>query len=136
MFFEKAFQYANDVISGKEVTNKYVKRQCEWFLRDLERVDSDEFAFYFDHQAIETVEGICALLNFATGIGVKGSPVSECLVGFQAFFLCNIFGWRFKSNPERMKHRDVTLFIARKNSKTWAHRINNNFAHAPRGRVQ
>jgi phage terminase large subunit-like protein len=119
MLFDKALQYANDVISGKEVTNKYVRIQCEWFLRDLERVESDEFAFYFDHDAIQTVEGICALLNFATGIGVKGSPVTDCLVGFQCFFLANIFGWRFKSNPERFRFRDVTLFIARKNSKTW-----------------
>ena len=41
------------------------------------------------------------------------------MVGFQAFFLCNIFGWRFKANPEKCRYRDVTLFICRKNSKTW-----------------
>lgn len=119
MLFDKALQYAYDVVDGKEVTNKYVKRQCEWFLADLEKQDSPEFAFYFDQSEVETVEGICALLNFATGIDVVGSTVLEGLVGFQAFFLCNVFGWRFKDKPDKFKHRDITLFIARKNSKTW-----------------
>ncbi len=119
MLLEKAVKYATDVISGAEVTNKYVKIQCEWFLRDLERSDEDEFAFYFDHEAIEQVEGICALLNYATGLGVVGSTVLDGLVGFQAFFLVNVFGFRFKDAPYKMKHRDITLFIARKNGKTW-----------------
>ncbi len=119
MLFEKAVQYANDVISGEEVTTKYVKKQCEWFLADLEKQDSAEFLFYFDHDAIEKIEGIFKLLNFATGIGVIGQSVLENLVGFQAFFLANIFGWRFKDNPEKYRYRDITLFIARKNSKTW-----------------
>lgn len=119
MLFEKAVQYAEDVLSGKEITNKYVQKQCEWFLNDFEKVDSDEFAFYFDHEAIETVEGILALLNFATGLGVVGSSILDEIRGFQAFFLTNIFGWRFKNNPEKFRYRDITLFIARKNSKTW-----------------
>jgi phage terminase large subunit-like protein len=119
MLFEKAVQYANDVISGEEITTKYVKKQCEWFLADLEKQDLAEYLFYFDHEAIEKIEGIFKLLNFATGIGVIGTSVLEGLVGFQAFFFCNIFGWRFKDNPEKHRYRDITLFIARKNSKTW-----------------
>jgi phage terminase large subunit-like protein len=119
MLFEKAVQYANDVLDGKEVANKYVKRQCTWFLRDLERQHDDEFAYYMDKDEIEKVEGILELLNFATGIGVKNMNVLEGLVGFQAFFFVNVFGFRFKSNPSKFKHRDNTLFICRKNGKTW-----------------
>ena len=119
MLFDKAVKYANDVLDGKEVANKYVKRQCEWFLRDLERQHDNDYAYYCDLDEISKVEGILALLNFATGIGVTGKTVLEGLVGFQAFFFVNVFGWRFKSNPERMKNRDVTLFICRKNGKTW-----------------
>lgn len=119
MLLEKSIQYANDVLDGKEIANKYVKRQCEWFLRDLERQHDDDCAFYCDLDELTKIEGILALLNFATGIGVKGKTVLEGLVGFQAFFLCNVFGFRFKANPERFKHRDVTLFICRKNGKTW-----------------
>lgn len=119
MLLEKSIQYANDVLDGKEIANKYVKRQCEWFLRDLERQHDDDYAFYCDLDELTKIEGILELLNFATGIGVKGKTVLEGLVGFQAFFLCNVFGFRFKANPERFKHRDVTLFICRKNGKTW-----------------
>jgi phage terminase large subunit-like protein len=119
MLFEMAAQYANDVLDGKEIANKYVKKQCEIFLGDLERQHDESFAYYVDLDEITKVEGVLSLLNFATGLGVIGKNVLEGLVGFQAFFLCNIFGWRFKANPEKYRYRDVTLFICRKNSKTW-----------------
>src|SRR6476620_3116752 len=101
MLFDKVLQDAYDVVDGKEVTNKYVKRQCEWFLSDLERQDSDDFAFFFDQEAVATVEGICELLNVATGVGVVGTTVLESTVGFQAFFLVNVYGERINSNPSK-----------------------------------
>ena len=119
MLFEMAVKYANDVLDGKEIANKYVKRQCNWFLRDLERQHDDDYAYYCDLDEIKKVEGILALLNFATGIGVINKTVLEGLVGFQAFFFVNVFGFRFKANPDRFKNRDITLFICRKNGKTW-----------------
>jgi phage terminase large subunit-like protein len=119
MLFEKAVQYANDVLSGAEVANKYVKRQCEWFLADIEKQDEAEFEFYFDHKALAKVEGIIKLLYFATGLGVRGSSVLANLATFQAFFLANVFGWRFKSDSAKFRYRDVCLFICRKNGKTW-----------------
>lgn len=119
MLFELAVQYANDVLDGKEITNKYVKKQCEIFVDDLENQHDEDFAFYFDEEEIEKIEGVMALLNFATGLHVVGKSILEGLVGFQAFFICNIFGWRFKANKEKFRFRDVTLFIPRKNSKTW-----------------
>lgn len=119
MLFDLATKYANDVLDGKEVANKYVKKQCQIFLNDLERQHDENFAYYVDLDELSKVEGILSLLNFATGLGVIGSCVLEGLVGFQTFFLCNIFGWRFKASPEKFRYRDVTLFICRKNSKTW-----------------
>lgn len=118
MLFEKAVQYANDVIEGREVTTKYVKIQCEWFLADLEKADSDEFKYFFDFEFCETLEGILSLLNFATGINTQGKSILEGLATFQAFFLCNVFCWRFKAEPWRYKHRDITMYISRKNAKT------------------
>jgi phage terminase large subunit-like protein len=119
MLFELATKYANDVLDGKEIANKYVKKQCEWFLRDLERQHDEDYPYYCDLDEIRKVEGILSLLNFATGIGVVGKNVLEGLVGFQAFFFVNVFGFRYKNNPEKFKNRDITLFICRKNGKTW-----------------
>lgn len=119
MLFGMATKYANDVLDGKEVANKYIKKQCNIFLNDLERQHNDDFAYYMDLEQLEVVEGILGLLNFATGIGVKDKTILEGLVGFQAFFFVNVFGFRFKSNPDKFKNRDITLFICRKNGKTW-----------------
>lgn len=119
VLFDKALQYANDVVSGKEIVNKYVRIQCEWFLADLEKQDLATFQFYFDHDEIEQVEGIFDLLNFATGLGVVGESVTSGLANFQSFFLCNLFGWRFKTDSAKFRYRDGFLFIPRKNGKTW-----------------
>lgn len=116
---EKAIRYANDVVAGKEITTKEVIIQCKWFLRDLEKQNNDDFAYYFDTEEVGKIEGILALLNFATGLGVIGKSILEGLENFQAFFLVNIFGWRFKTDREKYRYRDVTLFIPRKNAKTF-----------------
>mgnify|MGYP003772957697 CR=1 FL=1 len=116
---EKALQYADDVLSGKEIAPNEVKIQCKWFLEDLKKQENEDFLFYFDKEEVEKIEGILALLNFATGLGVIGKSILEGLEGFQAFFLVNIFGWRFHIQPDRYRYRDVTLFIPRKNAKTF-----------------
>lgn len=51
MLLENAIRYANDVITGKEITTKEVKKQCEWFLRDLER--KDDWDYYFDYNELK-----------------------------------------------------------------------------------
>lgn len=119
ILFEKAVDYAQRVVKGKEITTKEVIIQCNWFLRDLEKQENEDFTYYFDEEAIETIEGILQLLYFATGLGVAGKTILDGLEGFQAFFLVNIFGWRFKEDPEKYRYRDVTLFIPRKNAKTF-----------------
>lgn len=119
MIIEKAIRYAEKVCAGKEITTKEVIIQCQWFLTDLERQSKDDFPYYFDKEEIMKIEGVLSLLNFATGLGVIGKSILEGLEGFQAFFLVNIFGWRFKGDSERYRYRDVTLFIPRKNAKTF-----------------
>lgn len=116
---DRAKRYANDVISGKELTTKEVRKQCKWFIRDLGKQKNDDFLYYLDEDQLEVVEGILELLYFATGLGIVGKTVLKGLVDFQAFFLCNVFGWRFKDNPDKFRYRDNTLFIPRKAAKTF-----------------
>lgn len=119
ILLDKAMQYAEDVVNGTEITTKEVKTQCKWFLEDLKKQNNKDFIYYFDKNSIQTTNDLISLMNFATGIGVVGKSILEGLWGFQAFFLCNIFGWRYKDNPKKFRYKDVTLFIPRKNSKTF-----------------
>lgn len=119
MLLEKAKEYANDCISGKEITTFEVKKQCEWFLEDLEKQNNDYYPYYFDTKQIVIIEGILKLLNFATGLGVTGKSIYDGLENFQAFFIANIFGWRYKTDSKKYRYREVDLFIPRKNTKTF-----------------
>lgn len=120
MLLEKAKQYAEDCISGKEITTFEVKTQCEWFLEDLEKQKNESYPYYFDTKAIKVIEGILKLLNYATGLNdIVGKNILEGLENFQAFFIANIFGWRYKTDSKKYRYREVVLFIARKNTKTF-----------------
>lgn len=119
MLLEKAKEYANDCISGKEITTFEVKKQCEWFLEDLEKQNNDYYPYYFDTKQVGIIEGILKLLNFATGLGVTGKSIYDGLENFQAFFIANIFGWRYKTDSKKYRYREVDLFIPRKNTKTF-----------------
>lgn len=120
MLLEKAIQYAEDCISGKEITTFEVRTQCQWFLRDLEKQNNEAFPYFFDTSSINIIEEILKLLNFATGLNdVVGKTIYEGLENFQAFFLANIFGWRFKTDSRKYRYREVDLFIPRKNTKTF-----------------
>ncbi|WP_321834351.1 terminase large subunit [Clostridium butyricum] len=114
-----SIEYAEDVISGKELAPDEVKIQCEWFLRDLELQNDEDFKYYFAYDKLQIVENLLKLFNFATGLGVVGKSILDGLHPFQAFFITNIFGWRFKDDESRFKHRDITMFIPRKNAKTF-----------------
>ncbi|WP_246213194.1 terminase large subunit [Aminipila butyrica] len=115
----KAKQYAQRAISGEEITTKEVKKQCEWFLSNLEQQEKEGYPFYLDSGEVNKIQGILSLLFFATGLGVIGKSILDGLEDFQAFFLVNIFGWRFKADPRKYRYRDVVLFIPRKNAKTF-----------------
>lgn len=119
MLYERAVEYANDVISGKELAPEEVKVQCTWFLEDLDRQHDREYPYFFNVDFLEVVEGIFKLLNFATGLGVVGRTVYDALAPFQCFFLANVFGWRFKDKPYKYRYRESILFIPRKNAKTF-----------------
>lgn len=116
---EKARKYAADVLSGAEITTPEVKKQCAWFLRDLAEQERADYPYYFDLAELGVIDKVFKLLNFATGINVAGKSVYEGLENFQAFFIANIFGWRFKADKRKFRYRDITLFIPRKNAKTF-----------------
>lgn len=119
MLYKQALEYANDVLSGVEITTDEVRVQCQTFIDDLKNQSKDDFNYYFDEKALGIIDNLLKLMYFATGLVVRNKCIHDNLANFQAFFLANIFGWRFKADPKKYRYRDVILFIPRKNAKTF-----------------
>lgn len=109
-----AYQYAVDVLKGKFPTNKYIKAICKKFIYELENEPKD---YYFDYDTAEKITNIMKLINFATG-AVAGKSLYEACVGYQYFFVLNIFCWKRKDNTNKRRYEVAILWIARKNSKS------------------
>lgn len=118
ILLDRAIKYATDVVEGREITTWEVKKQCAIFIQDYyKRQNKDNFEFYLDETELLKINNLLRLANFATGY-LADNEVLENLAPFQCFFICNIFGWRYKENKDKFRYNDVTLFIARKNGKT------------------
>lgn len=119
ILLDKALKYAKDVVEGREITTVEVTLQCSIFIQDYyERQYKEDFEFYFDEKKLKKINNLLKLFNYATGF-VAGKQVLEGLEGFQALFICAIFGWRYKKNKKKFRYRDVILFIPRKNAKSF-----------------
>ena len=119
LLLSKALKYCEDVLLENELTTEEVKKQCEIFLDDYYfRQYEDKFEFIFSEIKLKKINNLLKLFNYATGF-IAGKQVLEGLEGFQAFFICAIFGWRYKEDKNKFRYRDVVLFIPRKNAKTF-----------------
>lgn len=119
ILLDKANKYVEDVLNGTEITTWEVKRQCQIYKDDLEKQNQENFKYFLSEKKVNLINKLLHIINFGDGIGVTNKPIIEGLVGFQAFLLVNIFGWRYKNNKKKMRYRDVMLYIARKNAKTF-----------------
>ena len=52
MLLEKATQYAEDCISGKEITTPEVITQCQWFISDREKENDESFSYRFHEEKL------------------------------------------------------------------------------------
>lgn len=104
----EAEKYANDVISGKIVTGKWIKLAAEKFLSDLQRTDlvldvkQGQRAINFIERKLRHWEG-----------SWRGKPLQ--LEAWQKFIVMQVFGW---TKNGRRRIRSVYIQIARKNGKT------------------
>lgn len=109
-------QYAYDVLEGKIVTGELVKRACERHLRDMGRVQQEDFPYRFDESEVMIVIEFSRLLKHTSG------PLSGEFFNpdpFQIFILGSIYGWIRKDNKRIRKHRKAYIQLARKNAKSF-----------------
>ena len=89
-------QYANDVISGKRLANRYEKLAVERESRDLERAGTKDFPYYFDVEA--ALKAIRFIETFSHVKGkwarAKGQDALIALSPWQKWITAQVFGWK------------------------------------------
>lgn len=106
-----SLEYCSQVLRGDIIASDKVKKACKRHLRDLDRVDDDDFPYkYSVKRANRVISFIEMLPDIKTGKPNK-------LALFQKFILSQLYGWREKEKPVRRFHK-AYISMARKNGKT------------------
>lgn len=111
----KAYQYALDVANEKVITGKYIKKECNKFLKDL---DDPDCKFFIDEEQVRKITMLTQLINMASG-PAAGKTAHDALAGFQWYFIINALCWKHKDNPEKRRYERSVLLIARKSGKSF-----------------
>lgn len=111
-----ATAYAEDVVAGRQIANKWVKLACQRHLNDLKKSKSDpEYVWRFDeflaYRPIRFIE--------QKTVASKGSSRHLVLQPWQHFFIGMLFGWVHKKTGIR-RFREALIFLGRKNGKRLA----------------
>ena len=62
VLLDKALQYAEDCVNGREITTWEVVEQCKIFLNDYHsRQYKDDFEFYFDEKKLKIINNLIKL---------------------------------------------------------------------------
>lgn len=103
-----AYQYADDISSGRILANRFIKLAVKRFQDDLLREDLLQ-----DHDAVRRVFMFFSLLK----INIKNRYLQYEIIPYQAFIVLNLFLFYYRTTGKR-RFRYMLLFVARKNSKT------------------
>lgn len=113
---DTVFKYAEDIINGKIIANKYRRLACERFLED---VKSDKWKVDFSDAefCISIIEKTFCHMQ---GEGQDGTPLRGkpfLLMDFHKFIIYNLLGFKIKDTNIR-RFSECLIFIPRKNVKT------------------
>lgn len=99
-------EYCEKIMSGQIVSGHYLRKAVERMYSDFERQESDSFPFIF---LPEQAEKVIAFVRFTGAI----DPLP-----FQEWLISQIYGWRYKDDPDRRRFEEVFISMAKKNGKT------------------
>lgn len=115
-YYRRAIGYACDVVNGRIVAGKYLVKACRRFLDDRARSKGGESSFRFDAAAAGKACRFIERMPLTKGAKAK-DKLRLILEPWQAFVVCNIFGWRHKTTGFR-RFSEAYVKIARKNGKS------------------
>jgi len=113
--WDVAIQYAKDVVSGKVPACLYIRQAGERMIRDLDRQNTDDFPYYYDHEAADRIVNFIELLPHIKGVWARQHQLIV-LEPWQKFILCNVFGWLDQAGNRRFKTSYEE--VPRKNAKS------------------
>jgi len=112
-----AIQYCEDIVSGKILSNEYVRLQCEAFVKELEKADSDDtYRWFFCRKRADRAIQFFSRCLRLTEDKWAGEPFY--LTPWQQFFVAAIFGWVSRENKKERRYNNALLKVGRKNGKT------------------
>jgi len=111
MFHQRALDYIDDVISGKELVCVYIRQAVERHVSDLKDTKS---GFYFDDRTAQMYLEAAKLFKHSSGDYAR-TPFN--LLPFQCFALYCLFGWKRKDTRKR-RFKRVYWETAKKSGKS------------------
>lgn len=114
---QRAIQYAQDVLSGKEVAGRLVKLSCQRFMDDLDRsklkVFSEDFPYVFNEERADELLDYAETLVIAEG----SERFPLVLAPYQAFIFSNLNGWEHRETGFR-RFRSSYVQVGRQQGKS------------------
>lgn len=111
---EEILQYANDCISGKEISCKKHKWACQRLLRDVRKMENPSYPYTWNEEQAKLIVEWFSMLRHSKGI-LAGKPI--ILTPWQKFRICQLYGWVRKYTGRRRFKKTFTE-VARKNAKS------------------
>lgn len=105
-------KYCKDIKSSKIIAGTYTKKAILRFENDLQKSKESGYPYFVDWQEVNNV------IDFAQELYIPDISGKLKLLPFQKWIYANVWGWRYKDNPQRRRFRTCFIEIARKNSKT------------------
>lgn len=109
-----SYKYADDVISNRVNAPRYVKLQCEEFIRIA---DGDDEKYCINDKMVTLIDSLLKILIMPSGLS-RGKSVYDSLAGFQSLFIIAILCTVERDNLQKRKYENALLEICRKNGKT------------------
>ncbi|MCL2381323.1 MAG: terminase large subunit [Treponema sp.] len=109
---EITLSYCDNIIRKKIPACVYTIKAVKRFMDDLKRTDDEGWDYFLDWNIPQKFLAFSRML----AIDSKGTRLS--LLPWQVFIFANLLGFRYKSNPNKMRFRSGAVFVPRKNGKT------------------
>lgn len=107
--------YARDCINDKIKSCKKHKDACRRLLNDFKKEQNNpDYPYYWDEEEAEKIVQWFEFLRHSKG-ELSGTPIY--LTPWQQFHLCQLYGWKKKSDKRR-RFKKMFIEVSRKNAKS------------------